>query len=197
MGSDFALGFFDKRFDMNTKISQLVLALGALVMAGSAMAVDSTTATADVSATVLIPLKIVKVTDLAFGNVVGGNGVVTVSTLGARTKAGGAAFVGSSTPTAASFTVTGEGTSTFGISYTGSSTVLTNTTGVGGETMAIGWITEAVATTATGATTVAQDSTGTLASGSAKIFSGAALTVDNFQVAGAYTGSLVVTVAYN
>lgn len=182
---------------MTTKMSKLALAIGALVMAGGAMAADSTTATATVSATVLVPLKIVKATDLAFGNVVGGNGVVTVATDGTRTKLGANAFVGSSTPTAASFTVTGEGTSTFAIDYTGSSTVLTNTTGTGNETMAIGWITEAVATTATGSTTVAQDATGTLASGSAKIFSGAALTVDNFQVAGAYTGSLVATVAYN
>jgi len=196
MGSDFAPGFFEKRFDMTTKMSKLALAIGALVMAGGAMAADNATAT--VTAVVLTPISVAKDTDMVFGNVVAGNGIVTLSTVGGRTKSGSTVFSTSgATPAAAAFTVSGSDANTFSIAYTGSDSVLTNTTGTGNETMAIGWITEAVATTATGSTTVAQDATGTLASGSARIFSGAALTVGATQVAGSYAGVLKVTVAYN
>ncbi|MDQ3059204.1 MAG: DUF4402 domain-containing protein [Pseudomonadota bacterium] len=179
---------------MKKEMSKLALAIGALVMAGGAMAVDSTTASAAVTATVLTPLKIVKNNDLVFGDVVGGNGVVTVSTTGVRSKSGAAGFIGISSPSAAEFTVTGDANNSFDIDFGGSSTVLTSPSL---DTMAIDWITEAVASTATGSTTVAQSADGTLASGSAKIFSGASLTVGQFQAPGTYTGTLVVNVTYN
>ncbi|MBH2010017.1 MAG: DUF4402 domain-containing protein [Xanthomonadaceae bacterium] len=177
---------------MNTKMSKLALAIGALVMAGGAWAADSATATA--TAVVVTPIAIVKSADMVFGNIVPGNGVVTLSTLAARTKTGTTALSTSGAASAAAqFTVTGTGANTFAISYTGSSATLVN----GAETMAIDWITE-VAAAATGKTDEATDATaGTLSSGSAVIWAGAKLTVGATQAIGSYTGDLVVTVAYN
>ena len=87
------------------------------------------------------------------------------------------------------------GNNQFAIDYTGSTTVLTS----GSDTMAIDWITKAVATaTPTAKTDETSDATvGTLASGAAYIFVGAKLTVGASQPAGTYTGSVKVTVAYN
>jgi len=164
-----------------------------LGISGMAMAADNATATA--TAVVVTPISITKNTDMTIGNLVPGNGIVTLSTSGARTKTGTVALSTSgSTPAAAVFTVSGEGTSTFAISYTGSSTTLTHSS----DTMAVTWITEAVSGSgsATGVTS-GQASSGTLSGGAAKIYGGAAVTVDAAQASGTYTGSLIVTVAYN
>ncbi len=177
---------------------RLALALGlacaAIAFSPATLAADNATASA--TAVVLTPMAVSKSTDLVFGNVVAGNGVVTVATDGTRTRAGTAVLpTGGSTPTAARFDVTGTGANTFSIDYTGSDTVLTS----GSDTMAIDWITEAVTTTTpTGKTDGSTDAaTGTLASGAAYIYVGAALTVGASQPAGTYTGVVKVTVAYN
>jgi len=160
-----------------------------------AQAADNASASA--TAEVLVPIAVVKATDLVFGNVVPGNGDITLSTSGARTRSGGTAFSTSgAAPTAAKFDITGSGNNTFSILYTGSDTVLT---GPAAATMAIDWITEAVTTaTPTNKTDETTDaSTGTLASGAAFIYVGAKLTVGGAQAAGTYTGNVVVTVGYN
>lgn len=188
--------FLKLDFDMNTKMSKLALAIGALVMVGSSWAADNATASA--TAAVLTPIAIAKNVDMVFGNIVPGNGDVTLSTSAARTKTGTTGFSTSGTaPAAAQFTVTGTDANTFAISYTGSTSVLTNTTGAGAETMAIDWITEVAATASNKTDSTTDAATGTLSSGSATIWAGAKLTAGATQVAGAYTGSLVVTVAYN
>jgi hypothetical protein len=186
---------------MNRKIGKLTALIGLTAMAfasGSARAADNATASA--TALVIAPIAVSKSTDMVFGNVLAGNGVVTLSTSGGRTQSGSTALSTSgSTATAARFDVTGSGSNTFSIDYTGSDTVLTSTTD-SGDTMAVDWIVEAVAGTgaATGKTDETTDATsGTLSSGNARIYAGGQLTVGASQDTGTYTGSLKVTVAYN
>lgn len=180
---------------MKTTMRKLVVVMGTVAMAGGAWAADNATATA--TAAVLAPISIAKSIDMIFGNVTGGNGLVTLSTAGARSKAGTTALPTSgSSPAAAKFSVTGTGNNTFSISTTGSDTNLTS----GSDTMAITWLIEAQsgATAASGITSAGSNSTtGTLATGAAVIYGGGLLTVGASQAAGSYTGNLVVTVAYN
>lgn len=153
--------------------------------------------TATATAVVLQPIAVTKSADLVFGNVVAGNGDVTVATDGTRTKTGSTVLPsGGAAPAAARFDVTGTGNNTFSIDYTGSDTTLSDGSG---HTMAIDWITEAVGTASpTGKTNPATDATtGTLNAGAAYIYVGAVLTVGGAQVAGTYTGIVKVTVDYN
>lgn len=175
-----------------------LLALGTLVLLGSggmqaAQAADNATATA--TAVVLQPIAVAKGADLVFGNVVEGNGDVTLATDGTRTKTGTTGLPTGVAGAAARFDVTGTGNNTFAIDYTGSDNTLSD----GTNTMAVDWITEVTATAVpTGKTDPSSDATaGTLASGAAYIYVGGKLTVGAGQVAGTYTGTIKVTVAYN
>lgn len=172
-----------------------MLTIGATIPSAS-IAANNDTAT--VTATILTAIAVAKATDMNFGYILPNTtGTVTLATDGART-ASGPTLVAGITPTAAKFNVTGDGTATFSIAYTGSSTTLSDGAT---HTMAIDFITEAVsgaAGAATGKTATGTDATsGTLASGAAVIYAGGQLSVDAAQVAGIYTGSLIVTVAYN
>ena len=181
---------------MNTKMSKLALAIGALVMAGGAMAAD---ATAPITAEVIAPIAITKVTDLSFGNLAAGNGVVTVATDSTRAAAGPLALVTTgSTPTAAKFNVTGQGAQTFSIVTTASSTELASVA-VGSSPMPFALITESIPgadATATKKTT-GTSVTGTMLTGAATIYAGGALTVAAAQTPGSYTGTVSVSVEYN
>lgn len=181
------------------RLQPRLLALSALVLLGgagmrAAQALDNATATA--TAIVLQPIAVTKSADLVFGNLVAGNGDVTVATDGARTRNGTAVLPSGVTPAAARFDVTGAGTQSFTIDYTGSDTTLSDGAT---HTMAIDWITEVTATaTPTGKTNAATDATtGTLTSGAAYIYVGAVLTVGSSQTPGTYTGVVKVTLAYN
>lgn len=186
---------------MNRKINKLaaLFCLTSMALAtGSALAADNATASA--TAVVIAPISVSKSTDMVFGNVLAGNGVITLSTSGGRTKTGSIALSTSgTTASAARFDVSGSGNNTFSIDYTGSDSVLTSTTD-SGDTMAVDWIVESVAGTgaATGKTDETTDaSSGTLSSGNARIYAGGKLTVGASQDTGTYTGSLKVTIAYN
>ena len=181
---------------MNHKqLSKLALALGAMVMAGGAMAADNATAT--VSAQVITPISISKDADMNLGNLVAGNGDVTLSPNGTRAASGTTLSTSGAGLTAAEFTVTGEGANTFSIAYTGSSSTLATTAeGTGTKTMPFAYITEVGDATAKTATDL-NPTEGTLVEGTLKIFAGAKVTVAADQVPGAYTGSLKITVAYN
>lgn len=171
--------------------------LAALPGLGMRPARAADNATASATAVVLQPIAVTKSADLVFGNVVAGNGDVTVATDGTRSKTGTTVLpTGGSAAAAARFDITGTGNNSFSIDYTGSDTVLTDGSS---NTMAIDWITEAVTTTTpTGKTDPTSDAaTGTLASGAAYIYVGGKLTVGAAQVAGTYTGIVKVTVAYN
>ncbi|MFG6433600.1 DUF4402 domain-containing protein [Roseateles sp. LYH14W] len=187
-----------KAFHRPTRL-QALLAVSALVLLGATgiravQAADNATASA--TAVVLQPIAVAKFADLVFGNVVAGNGVVTLATNGARTRSGTTALPTGVAGVAARFDVTGTGNNTFAIDYTGSSTELDDG---GGNTMAVDWITEALtSTTASGKTDETTDAaTGTLSSGAAYVFVGGKLTVGASQAAATYTGTIQVTVAYN
>lgn len=183
-----------RRLLLPTLLCFAVLALIGVTGQRSAQAADNATASA--TAVVLQPIAVTKAADLVFGNVVAGNGDVTVATDGTRTKSGGTALPTGVAGVAARFDVTGSGNNTFSIDYTGSDTVLTDGSS---NTMAVDWITEALASASpTGKTDETSDAaTGTLSSGAAYIYVGGKLTVGGAQPAGTYTGVVKVTVAYN
>lgn len=176
-------------------MNKLALAIGALVMAGGAMAA---TDTATMAAEVISPIVIAKVVNLDFGNLAIGNGAVTVATNGDRTAAGTLPLVVfGSTPTAAKFNVTGQGVQTFSISTAASTTELTGP--ALSTPMAFTLITEALAGAGTAATNkiTGTSATGVLSAGAATIYAGGTVVVAADQAAGTYAGTVSVTVEYN
>lgn len=166
-----------------------VIAMGTFGASNSFAAGASTTSTA----TVITPIAITKAADLAFGSFArGAGGTVTVSTSGARTASGTILSTVGGTPTAARFDVTGEGASTYSITWSGDTQLVTDDGGAN-ETMALARISDL---TAGGATSGAVTS-GTLSAGAQSIYLGGTLTVGAAQVAGAYTGTVTATVEYN
>ena len=150
-------------------------------------------ASADARATVIAPIAITTAVDLVFGSFArGAGGTVTVSTSGARTASGTILSTIGSTSSAAKFDVTGEGVSTYSITWSGD-TELTTGVGGAGETMALARISDLVA----GNATSGEVTSGVLTAGAQSIYLGGTLTVGAAQVAGAYTGSVTATVEYN
>jgi hypothetical protein len=179
---------------MSMKMTKLVLAIGAMAMAGGAMAAtDSATATA----TVIAPMTVVKSANLAFGNFAVGSvtaGTLAVNTNGSRTVTGGVILPNvTGTVSAAKFDVAGSGTSTYSILYTGSSTTLVSTL-VSANTMAYAMCSALTAAASCDGTV----STGVLTTGAQSIYVGGTLTVGASQVPAAdYTGTINVIVEYN
>jgi hypothetical protein len=166
-----------------------IVALGAFGASNSFAAAASTASTA----TVIVPIAITKSADLVFGSFAkGAGGSVTVSTSGARTTSGPILSTVGGTPSAAQFDVTGEGVSTYTITWGGDVELLTGT-GLTGETMALTRISDLAA----GNATSGEVATGTLTAGAQSIYLGGVLTVGAAQVAGDYTGSVTATVEYN
>lgn len=181
---------------MNTKMSKLALAIGALVMAGGAMAQSTaTTNDATANATVIAPITIAKNLSLEFGNVVAGAGTVTIAAAdGTRTNTPPTLSPGATQQglvRAATFDVTGEGTSTYAITLPATAVELTQT-GTPTNKMTV-----TAFTVAAGATGSVAGTVGTLAAGAGVLNVGATLNVAAAQPAGAYTGTYAVTVAYN
>jgi hypothetical protein len=157
-------------------------------LASTAYAQNSATATATGSATIIQPISITKTADLGFGTVVkptDTTATVTVSNAGARSISGGnAAFTANSTGVgAASFTVQGEGNSAISV------TVPAN------FTMSAGTNSLVVTTTNTGAS---GNLSGTIGNqGSFIVGVGGSFPLQTNTPSGAYSGNLVVSVAYN
>lgn len=174
------------------KLTLVAFACGAAVV--SAPSGASNTASAVASGTVIAPISVTKIADLSFGKFApGAGGTVTISNSGARTYAGIIPSTIGSTLSAAQFTVTGDPDATYSISH-GGLPVLTNTTGVGGETMTLTKTSDLTGANVTAGVV----SAGTLtAGGTQTIFVGGTLTVAANQVPGAYTGTVDVTVEYN
>jgi Domain of unknown function (DUF4402) len=179
---------------MNTKLTKLVLAIGATMMAAGALAADNATATA--TATVLAPVAVSKSADLSFGNfaATGSAGSVTIKTDGSRV--GSSVFlsaVNTVALSAAKFDVTGSGASTYTIDYTGSDSALAST-GTPADTMAYTMCSALTAAASCSGTVIS----GTLTAGAQSIYVGGVLTVGAAQAAHTdYTGTIKVTVAYN
>ena len=178
---------------MNTKMSKLALAIGALVMAGGAMAQSTaTTNSATANANVIAPITITNGQTLEFGNVVAGAGTVTIAANGTRTDSTTALTPGGQQGTvrAATFNVAGEGTSTYAITLPSTDVTLSDGAGTP-HTMTV----NAFKVAGTGVDSLLN--TGVLAAGVATLNVGATLNVAALQAPGAYTGTYSVTVAYN
>ena len=164
-----------------------LLVLATLVLAFAANSFAQVTATASTTATIITPIAITKDVDMSFGNIAVSptlGGTVVLPTAGARTLTGGVTLpVVTGTVSAASFTVTGEGNSTYSITLPSSAITLTAPSG----TMTV----ENFLST--------PSNTGALSGGTQEIKVGATLNVGASQPAGAYTNAsgLFVTVNYN
>ena len=175
-------------------MSKLALAIGALVMAGGAMAQSTaTTNDATANANVIAPITIANGLTLEFGNVVAGAGTVTIAAAtGNRTDSVPALTPGGQKGTvrAATFNVAGEGTSTYAITLPAADVELAQT-GTPANKMTV------TAFTVSGTGVDSLLNTGVLAAGVATLNVGATLNVAALQAPGAYTGTYSVTVAYN
>lgn len=164
-----------------------LLVLAIIVLGFTATSFAQVTATASTTATIITPIAIEKDVDMNFGNIAVSptlGGTVVLPTSGARTKTGGVTLpVVTGTVSAASFTVTGEGNSTYSITLPSSAITLTSPSG----TMTV----ENFVST--------PSNTGALNNGSQEVKVGATLNVGAAQAAGTYTNesSLFVTVNYN
>lgn len=159
-----------------------------LVLSGfSVSSFAQATATATATATIVTPISISKTVDMNFGNVAvqaTSGGTVVMTAAGVRTQTGGVTLpVTAGTVTAASFTVSGEGSYTYAITLPSSALTITS----GSNTMTVSSFTSS------------PSSTGTLSSGSQTLNVGATLNVASAQAAGTYVSATPfdVTVNYN
>ena len=166
-----------------TKFFALTIAFFALTISTFAQV----SATATTSATVITPIAISKTVDMNFGNIAVSPtiaGTVVLGTGGTRTKTGGVTLpaVGG-TVTAAAFSVTGLGTSTYSITLP--STITLN--GSPSGTMTV----NSFVSNPSG--------TGALTAGAQTVLVGGTLNVAAAQAAGVYsnTTDMTVTVNYN
>ena len=167
-----------------------ILAAAILGIGFASTANAQATASATATATIVTPIAITKNVDMNFGNVAVTStaGTVILAPAGTRTKSGGVTLPAvPGTVTAAKFTVTGEGTYAFAITLPSVDVILTNTTGVGAETMAAN------------AFTCDLGSTSALVAGTKIMYVGATLNVAVAQKAGTYVTATPfdVTVNYN
>jgi hypothetical protein len=170
---------------------KLILSFFAIILVASlsnkVMAQDvSDTKSNDANAQILGAIALTVGDPLEFGGIVPGTGgTVEITTAGVRNLTTVTGVTASTTPTAASYTVTGTGLVPYTITIPTASFNITNTTGSGNETMAItamtcsGGLSHTFAANGTDAFTV-----------------GGTLTVGNAQVPGVYTGTFEVTVEY-
>lgn len=151
----------------------------------------SASATATASATVIQPITLVKTTDLAFGALVrpslGSNTVTIDPNSGNRsiTGTGDASMTTNQTVSRATYSVAGEGGSTFSVTVP---TSFTMRRAGGSETLPV----------ALNASAIAGALSGSIGSvGSANFSIGGSLPLSATTVAGNYTGTFDVTVGYN
>jgi Domain of unknown function (DUF4402) len=148
----------------------------------------SNSASASISATIVLPLGLTKTVDLNFGNIAAGNtsGTVKIDPLGTISATGGIIIPSESgTVTPASFQVTGEGAYTYTITLPSSAIIIKRVSG--SETMLVNNFTSF------------PSGTGKLVSGTQTILVGATLTVGASQPASEYKSEsgFEVIVNYN
>lgn len=176
---------------MKKKLLSLVAIFVIALFSNNAMA--QATATATATATIVEPITISKQVDMNFGILAkGAGGTLVLSPAGGRVASGVVLQTGG-TVTAASFTVGGQGTYTYGVTLPSSDYTITNTTGSGAETMIVNAFTSNPSGTA-GVLSGVISGTGTQT-----LLVGATLNVGASQVSGVYTNSspFSVTVNYN
>lgn len=159
------------------------------LLAGTTMycAGAQSTANATATATILTSIGITKTVDLNFGNIavqVSSGGTVILTPAGVRSATGGVTLpANTGTVTAASFSVTGEGSYTYSITLPSSPYTISN----GANEMTLTSFTSS------------PSGTGTLSGGSQTLTVGATLNVAANQAVGVYTAEtgFSVTVNYN
>jgi hypothetical protein len=158
-------------------------AIAMLVPAGSAMAQNSANASATATATIITPITLNNTAALQFGNVVASTaaGTIVVSPAGVRSATLGATGISGLPISAAAFTVGGGADRTFTITLPASTTITDGTNNMTVDTF----------TSSLGASSTLNGS------GTAPLTVGATLNVNASQPAGEYTGTFLVTVAYN
>ncbi len=164
-----------------------LFSLVAALAAGGAFA-QSNQATAAATANVISGISITNTAQLLFGSIVAGSaGTVVLSAASPTVRSGTVATV-YGTPTAAAFSVTGDGGKQFDVALSTTSATLTRVSGT--ETVAVSSLTPSCdPCTLTG-------STGTPATN--PLYVGGTLTLAGSEVAGTYTNAsaFTVTVAY-
>ena len=167
---------------MNRNNKLLIAAGAAALTAGIySSAVSAATVTANAAANVITPLSISETNGINFGDVSVGTtgGTVVLDTTGGRTVTGDAEAVSGGTVLSGAYSVTGEGTKAYSITFP-----LTATISSGGNDMTVnGFNHDAGATPAL--------------SGGADTFNvGATLNIGASQAPGNYTGTYTLTVDY-
>ena len=169
---------------MNLHILKQIRIVTALTLISIPLSLKAADGTGTASATIVAPITITPVLDLAFGKISANSGgtVIVNATTAARSLASGNSVLVNqgNTTTAATFSITGEGSSTFSITLPSAPINITHTNAV--NTMSVGSFTSTSSALVAGATVINV---------------GATLTVGASQLPGAYSGSFVVTVEYN
>lgn len=157
-----------------------------VVILGFSVSSFAQSATATATCTIVAGITITKIADMNFGNIVPGTaGTVVIAPAGTRSVGSGTPVLSGGTVSAAVFTVSGTGSSTYSISLSPNGYTITN----GTHTMTLN------------AFTSTPSGTGQLTGGSQTLSVGATLSVGiiSSNPAGVYTGTepFTVTVAYN
>jgi spore coat protein U-like protein len=172
------------------QLAALACALALLTHSSLARAENGSAAAS--AAVLATPVVVTKTADLSFGKfAAGAAGSISISTSGERTVSGGvlASADGPAMTAAASFVVSGAAGAGYSITHGGTSSLL-RTGGV--ETMPM------TKFSAVGAANGPAGAAGGMLNGGAQtIYVGATLAVAANQAAGAYTGTVSVTVEYN
>lgn len=154
-----------------------------------AQSTASTTGTGSI--TIIRPITITKTADLAFGTVVRpstGAGTAVISNTGARSVTGGVVALSSgATPTAAAFTVAGEGGQSISVTVPA-----TFTMNAGSEVLTV------TTTNSLAGSASAQTLSNALGAAGALAFTvGGSVPIASTTVSGVYSGSFTVSAAYN
>jgi hypothetical protein len=160
-----------------------ILVLSFVIFAFSAAMFAQATTQATATATIVIPMTITKTVDLNFGSIVPNTGgTVVITPAGARSATGTVVLFGG-VVSAASFNVTGSGTSTYAITLPTTDHTITS----GGNTMTVNNFQSN------------PSGTGALVGGAQTLTVGATLNVGSGQAVGTYTNAagFDVTVNYN
>ena len=175
-------------FNLNRFTTTALAAAALSLLAGSAFAESSATATAQSHTAVLASIAVSKTSDLDFGNIVrpaatAGSGTVTIAATSDTVVATSPVSTQGGTTSHAVFGVSGEPGKTFSVSIPTSFNLTSQAAGA----------TAIPVTLSTPATSGTLDST----AGTATVPVGGSFTVTGATVTGAYTGSFDLTVQYN
>lgn len=170
-------------------VRKLAIGVGALsALATTAHAQSTSSASASGAVAVIQPIALSKTADLNFGTIVKpqtGTATVAVDSAGSRTVTGTQAVnTAGNAPTAAAFSIQGEGGSAYSVSVPGSFTMAS-----GANTLTVTTVNSA------GGGGTLSGGIGTTASATFGV--GGTINVDTATASGAYTGTFTVTASYN